>query len=232
MNKSTQAELSEAQHRQIITALPWYVNGTLTDHAEHQRITLHLEQCASCKAEVAHLQKLESAIQQQAPQSNWQPNQAHLQTIFNRIDQAEQTMQPANDESISIWQKIRSGFDMIFEAPSAIRWTVAAQSALVVVLSVIVVTLMPDNKTETYFETYSTEKATVSNQPQIRAVFSKEMPLKALTGLLSAHTATIVDGPSTRGVVTIQFKADNVDTHAILAALRQNKYVEFAELID
>lgn len=232
MDKSIQSKISEEMHTQIIAALPWYVNGTLAGD-EYEHVKTHLVQCMTCTKEVETLKKLETAIQQQDIKTSWQPGQAHLQSIFNQIDQAEQTAQPANDETITIWQKICNGFDTLFDAPSAIRWTVAAQSALVVMLSIVIVMLMPNNNTATYFETYSTEKPLAStSKPQVRVVFSETMALKALTALLSEHSATIIDGPSPRGVITIQLNSNDADSSTILSTLRKSKYVEFAEIID
>lgn len=229
MNQSIQ---SEKKHAQIITTLPWYVNGTLSD-VEYQQIKSHVAHCAACQKEVEMLQQLTVAVQQQDTKLSWQPGPAHLQSIFNQIDRHEQTAQPTSHSAISLWQKLYNGFNALFNVPSALRWTVAVQSALVVILSVVIVVLMPSNSTPTYFETYSTEESrALANNSQIRVMFSENMPFKELSVLLSELSLTVVNGPSSRGIVTIQLNTDQVDTNEIIDMLRQNKYVEFAEMID
>ncbi len=231
MDKSIQPEISEEMHVQIITLLPPYVNGTLTD-AEYQRVKKHLIRCIACKQEVETLQKLEAAIQHQGIKTDWQPGPVHLQSIFNKIDAIEQTSPQANEKPVSIWQAIRNGLGVLINAPAALRWMVVSQSALVVILSVVIVILMPNTATIN-FQTYSSEIApTKTNNPHVRIVFSETMQLSELSSLLTDVSATLVEGPSPRGVFTIRLDSNHADLAKTLGTLRENKYVDFAEVVD
>ncbi len=231
MDKSIQTEISEEMHVQIVMSLPLYVNGTLAG-AEYQSVKAHLAQCKTCQQEIATLQKLEAAIQHQETKTDWQPGPAHLQSIFNKIDASEQTLAQANEKSMSIWQTVRNGFSAFLEAPAALRWTVVAQSALVVVLSVALVAWIPD-ASQTNFQTYSSEGLPVNtDNPHIRIVFSETMQLSELSSLLADISATLVEGPSPLGVFTIQLNSDHADLAEILSTLRQNEQVDFAEIIN
>jgi len=231
MDKSIQTEISEEMHIQIVTSLPLYVNGTLAD-AEYQHVKAHLAECKTCRQEIETLQKLGAAIQQQGNKTDWQPGPAHLQSIFNKIDASEQTSTQAKENSESIWQSMRNGFRAFLEAPAALRWTFAAQSALVVILSVVLVAWIPD-ASQTNFQTYSSEKLPPNtDNPHVRIVFSETMQLNELSSLLTDIPATVVEGPSPLGVFTIQLNSDHADLTEILSTLRQNEHVDFAEIID
>jgi Putative zinc-finger len=230
MDKSMQPEVSEEMHVQFFTLLPAYVNGTLAD-AEYQRVKKHLVQCIACKQEVETLQKLETVIQHQGSKTDWQPGPVHLQSIFDKIDAIEQ---PREDEKpVSIWQTIRNGLGVFVNSPAALRWTVVSQSALVVVLSVVIVVSMPNNTTPVNFQTFSSEITPANaNNPHIRIVFSETMQLSELSSLLTDVSATLVEGPSSRGVFTIKLNSNHTDLAKTLGMLRENKHVDFAEVID
>lgn len=231
MNNSIKPGNSEEMHVQIMATLPWYVNRSLDD-TEHQHVQKHIEQCTVCQKEIETLQKLENAIQQQDTKTTWQPDRHHLQSIFNRIDDIDQTAQtPQTSTSVSIWQRISNQFKNFFDVSSAMRWTFAAQSALVIVLSVVLVLHVPE-PTNTSFQTFSTEKySSHDNNQQIRIVFSETMPLGELSSLLTSIPATIVQGPSQHGVFTIELEKQDADLTQALATLRQNTHVSFAEAV-
>ncbi|GJL74567.1 MAG: hypothetical protein NMNS02_06730 [Nitrosomonas sp.] len=232
MDKSMQPEISEEMHVQIITLLPPYVNGTLAE-AEYQRLKKHLVQCIACKQEVETLQKLETAIQHQRSKTDWQPGPMHLQSIFNKIDAIEQTSPQKNEKPASIWQTIRNGLGVFINAPAALRWTVVSQSALVVILSVVIVVLMPNNTAPVNFQTFSSEITPANaNTPHIRIVFSETMQLSELSSLLTDVSATLVEGPSPRGIFTIKLNSNHTDLAKTLGTLRENKHVDFAEVVD
>lgn len=228
MNNSIKSGTPEDAHVQVMSTLPWYVNGSL-DGAEHQRVQKHIEQCKVCQKEIETLQKLEVAIQHQSTRTTWQPDGHHFQSILNRIDDVNETAQTST--SVSIWQRICNWFHNFFDVSSAMRWTFAAQSALVVILSVVLVALVPE-PTETSFQTFSTEaNSSYTNNQQIRIVFSETIQLSELSSLLNSMQATIVEGPSQHGVFTIALEKKDTDITQVLDTLRQNTHVLFAKAI-
>lgn len=231
MNNSIKPGTLEEAHVQIMSTLPWYVNGSL-DGTEHQRVQKHIEQCKVCQKEIETLQKLEIAIQQQDTRTTWRPDRNHLQSILNRIDDVNQTAQtPRTNISVSIWHRICNWFHNFFDVSSAMRWAFATQSALVIILSVVLVVLVPE-PTETSFQTFSTEaNSSNTNNQQIRIVFSETIQLSELSSLLSSIQATIVEGPSQHGVFTIELETKDTDLTQVLATLRQNTHVSFAKAV-
>src|SRR6266849_6730907 len=55
-----------AEHHQVATLIPWYVNDTLADN-ERQRVDAHIGKCAVCRDDLAvHTRILEGIVRQPA----------------------------------------------------------------------------------------------------------------------------------------------------------------------
>jgi len=227
MNETIEPKESKALHAQIVTLLPWYVNDTL-EQAEHLRVQAHLQQCGACRKELEALQQLAQAVQTQRTENQWQPGQAHLKSLMDKIDGLDPSPKTVKVKPLqSAWERICRWFDGFNQAPSSVRWTLAAQSALVVVLSVVITVLIPDAPENT-FQTFSTEaQSSNAANNKIRVVFEGATSLSELSILLTNIHATIVKGPSKHGVYTVEIP--KADLTAALLSLRQSRHVKFSE---
>ena len=80
------------------------------------------------------------------------------------------------------------------------------------------------------YRTLSTPESPLSTG-QIRAVFSPDLKLRELQGLLSTSKLSVVGGPTEAGVYTLALDDTGASVDSALARLRGNASVRFAEPI-
>jgi hypothetical protein len=133
----------------------------------------------------------------------------------------------------SRWQGLRLRLgdlgDLLRGTPGPMRWTVAVQAALVVLLLALATwpgSLGPGPRYRTLAEREQTRK----NQAMVRLVFAEDATERDIRTLLSKVDGTIVDGPSAMGAYTVSVTARGSDAvAAVLALLRADPHVRLAE---
>jgi hypothetical protein len=228
------AHHADPQHNQVHQhtweLLPWYVNGTL-DRLEHEEVEAHLSTCMACQAELARCRDVAETVQKDEDLS-WMPSSAHLSRIMHRIDAAE--AQPSR--TADWWQRWRAyclGYrTMLQETSPFVRWGIAAQGALLLLL-VSVMAWQGIFSSETLYRTLSDEGHQVSPMHgQIRVVFTKDMTEQELRTLLADIGGTISKHPSALGVHTVDIDGAASSPErigAVLATLRAHPKVLLAE---
>ncbi|HEX6136496.1 MAG TPA: hypothetical protein VF059_02480 [Casimicrobiaceae bacterium] len=111
------------------------------------------------------------------------------------------------------------------------RWALAAQAALVVVLAAGLVLVMPVQQAT--YETLSRPgAAAASGRAQLRIVFADDLTASELGALLQGVDGQIVRGPSPTGVYTIELPftpAARERLGQVLVTLRSDPKVRLAE---
>ena len=206
--------------------LPWFVTESLSA-ADTERVTRHLENCRTCRADLAHERTLRAALKADGP-VEYAP-QAGLAKTLARIDELTREApsplgEVATDRQIA---PLRRRF-------TATQWLAAAAIVQAVGLGVLggsVLTRPAGERVGARYETLSS-LAPVANGARIRVVFTRSMTIVELTVLLGTHGLLILAGPSDAGVFTLgatdaTFDRGRLD--ALLAGLRADPHVLFAE---
>ena len=201
-------------HDEAIELLPWFVNASLSPD-EHEAVTAHASACVICRRELGELEALKTSIRGRAGQV-LAPD-ADMRRINARIDaQLER-----EKRGIRLIATARS----LFRSP--LRIAVAAQS---VALVAVVVLLLQANNGEPEFVTLTTP-ATLPAGHYVRVVFDPTVDATAIGELLQGLGMRVIDGPTERGVYTLQYSANARDGDRALAVaeLRTDERVLFAE---
>jgi anti-sigma factor RsiW len=210
------------KHDDVWHLLPFYINGTLRDQARSDA-EAHLAACPECRAELVTQTRVRDTITQEDVRQ--ESAQASFEQLWDRIleDEAVAEAHAAKANVTALMPRARAG--------NAMKWLVAA----VVVEGIGLATLSA--MTWSQGATVSPEYRTLSSQDaslpagQIRAVFSPDLTLAGLQGLLSSSKLSVVGGPTEAGVYTLALGDASASVDTALARLRGDPSVRFAEPI-
>jgi len=206
---------SFADHRAAWELIPWVVNGT-ADEAARALLTTHLAACPDCAAEYQLQSKLRVAIRKS------EPPPADATSAYSRLRQR------LDDETTG-------------QMPAHRAWSGGARLlvAMVVLEAVSIVALSGvlwvrgSHDNPAVYRTLGSGE-TVPRPATIRAVLDPALNLQGMQELLNGFKLQIVAGPTDAGVYSLA-PADPAklgDTAQIVAALRSNANVRFAEPIE
>jgi anti-sigma factor RsiW len=182
------------QHQLVFEALPFYANGTLNAQ-ESGRVETHLEDCASCRTELARCREVSGAVKA-GPE--WSPSGADWAAMEARMDRADGRVQGAS-AAPGLWEAVRSWFAV---APAPMRWAFLAQAALVIALAGGL--LFRPGGAKVYETLSSPEKVAPAGRARLHVVFAEDATERELRAALQDMNAAIVGGPSPTGVYTVE----------------------------
>jgi len=217
--------MSEAdRHREVVELLPWYVNGTLAGR-DFAVVVAHLSGCPVCRDEAAQCQTLAAAVQS-APDAAGAPAADRLGRVLATIDALEADRRHTGSRA---WSRVMEWLRDLFQAtPGPMRWALAVQAALLIVLVVLAAgsgVLAPRAPYHTL-----ADGGRGPAQGQIHIVFTDDITERELRTLLGRVQGKIVDGPSTIGVYTLEVGPSTADDLTrIVAILRADPKVQLAE---
>jgi hypothetical protein len=116
--------------------------------------------------------------------------------------------------------------------PRLVRWTLAAQGAMILLLVGALVWQAPSSQGSIYRTLADDSEHTPRGQAHLQVVFADDMTEKELRALLTSIGGTIVKGPSALGVYTVEIpvSAGSPDLlDPILDAVRAHRQVRLAE---
>src|SRR5262245_56567008 len=213
------------RHREVAGLLPWYVNGTLAGR-DFAVVAAHLAGCPACRDEVAQCQTLAAAFQS-APDAAWTPAAGRLERVLASIERLEADRRPTGWRAWS--RAMESLRDLLQATPGPMRWALAAQAALLVLLVVLAAGPGVLARRAPY-QTLADGGRAQPGQGQINIVFAEDITERELRTLLGRVQGKIVDGPSAIGVYTVAVQASTPDgLTPIVALLRTDPNVRFAE---
>ncbi len=215
------------RHHHVTELVPWYVNGTL-EGQDRDAVTAHLSGCPACREEVAQCQTLAAAVQS-ARDAAWAPRPDRLARLLASIELLE-----ASDGRRAGWRlRWRAGLewlgDLFQRTPGPVRWGLAAQAALLVLVVGLAVwpgALSP----RASYRTLAEDGDRRVRQTLIHVVFVEEISEREMRTLLARVQGKIVDGPSAVGLYTVAVGASTPDqVMPIVTILRGDPKVRLAE---
>jgi anti-sigma factor RsiW len=214
-------------HQKVWEILPWYVNGTLEDH-EHEFAARHILQCQSCADEVVRCQSMATAVRS-SEEAARRPSPENFARLMERIERGSASAAPQRWRIRDWIEKIGLAFQ---ETPSLFRWTLAAQSAAVVLLAAGVIWQSSVTPSLLYRTLSDAGSGPEPGRVHLQVVFADDTTEREMRTLLGSIRATIVAGPSPMAVYTVALAADDqapAQTQERLALLRAHPKVRLAE---
>ncbi|HEY2049414.1 MAG TPA: zf-HC2 domain-containing protein [Caulobacteraceae bacterium] len=215
--------LNGDRHREVQALLPWYVTAKL-DEAERLQVETHLIECADCQAKLRSERRLAAEIAH-APAP---ANALDVEHGWDRISRQIGTQVP---RQASLAARISAFLRELFEAARSafggsgwLRWAVAAQFCLILVLSV---QELRKPEPATYRALGSAPAAAAAN---VIVVFRPETPEKDLRGILRSNDARLVGGPTAADAYLL--RVPPARRTATLLRLRKQAQVVLAEPVD
>lgn len=220
-------------HQEIIELLPWYVNATL-DAAERQVVAEHLEGCKECASEVralTNLRKVVVAVGDQAPE----PSPFMLNRALAEIENYERDRAKAQSTETQKSNSFRSRVGNFAagwwpSTPLFARAAMAAQLALLIVAATFAVYQYnhPNIVYRSLSGNSSQENGAVKAKAMISVGFNDKASAREIKQALNEVSGTIVDGPSSLGLYTVQlpFASDQTaDLDKAVQTLLKNRHV-------
>lgn len=218
-------EEHEEHHESAWELLPWYINGSLNAD-EAVPVEHHLANCPACQQEVERCRSLSVVAKSSGPEKRqaWAPSPRHFAQIMAQVDTAE-TASSARRPSLA--RKLRS---WLIDTPTPMRWAFTFQAALIVALTgALLAPALPDARYETLSR--GAESA-AGERVRLRLVFAADTTEKELRDLLHDIDATIVDGPTTQGIYTVQLSVAALErAEQISAKAARHPKVRFAAVV-
>ena len=211
----------------IAELLPWYINGRLPLH-DVERVTLHLEKCTQCTAELNMQQKIHAAINT--------PSKVEIapQPSFNKLWDRIAAEEFGDELSASHHTGERTSWlrSMINKFHS--QWMpfmlVTQTAAIAVLLGLMFVHRgEPVSPTDGYRTVTSTP---VLDGIIIHVVFDDATRLADIKDILLRSNLQVASGPTPAGVYSLKpsDKSTNINVSNALLTLRDDPRVRFAEL--
>jgi hypothetical protein len=208
---------NSAEHHEVSTLIPWYVNDTLAD-SERQRVDEHIGSCAVCRDDLAVHKRILEAINAQ-PALDYMPV-ASLKRLQARLDAAQAQ---AASPPIPPLEPSRS------DAPWR-GWMAASIAAMALAIGLLAADRWVQFEVREKQPNYRTVTTAIP-RPQgevIRAVFAPNITLVELQTILDEAQLKIVSGPTEAGVYSLASNS-TLTVRSSLALLRQHSTVRFAE---
>jgi hypothetical protein len=207
--------------------LPWDVNETLPED-ERARVEAHLVTCTACQAEILRCRALARAVRA-AEAPAWEPSPDHLARLLRRLEAEETPAQRLR----RWWHALRAQYErsraLLQTTPLPVRWALATQGALVLLLAGLLVWQAPWAPARFYRTLSSSQEQGVHDRPQIRVVFADDMTEKERRALLTEIQGSLVQGPSPLGAYTVAVPRTGTAATTALETLRTHPKVRLAE---
>jgi anti-sigma factor RsiW len=211
-------------HRLAWDQIPWIVNGSLPE-AERLIVESHLQSCADCREEFEFQRRLATSMEPLGTEDV--DSQQSWKRLRARIDASGRSERAGPQGQ----RRIRN------ISGEWIPWLVAAMVVQAIGLGVLgtVIWSKPAATVASAAGAYRTLSApeVPTGAATIRAVFSPDMTLGRMQGLLAAAGLQVQSGPSSAGVWSLEPARDSnrAATQVALRELRDSPDVRFAEAI-
>ena len=222
----------ERLHERIWELLPWHVNGTLSG-PEREQVEAHVAECDRCAREVEAGRQMAAAMKSLGEVSP-SPYPVQLRRTLARIDEAERTPPSrrleAEPEDAAVPRlgmlraliaatprpAARGAGGPGGRHPPAGRGARLGRAALA-------------SPAPVTYQTLSDAAAAPARTVAVRVMFSQRATEKEVRELLLAVHGEITAGPSPIGAYTVEIPAGGDPSALVLARLRSEPVVSFAE---
>jgi len=220
----------ERIHERICDLLPWYVNGSLAER-ERERVEAHLAVCARCQEEEGICRRTAEAVKS-AGEVAPSPHPVQFQRMLARIEESER-----EQRARAAWWKRGEPFRSLVEAtPAPLRGALVAQAAIVILLIGVLAWRelhVPAAGTPAAPPAVYRTLADPAPAPQpsigLHLMFAPQTSEREIRALLLGVRGQITAGPSPLGVYTVEIPAGGDPANVVLARLRSESQVTFAE---
>jgi hypothetical protein len=222
----------DARHRHVWELLPWYVNGTLSGR-DLDLVAAHLPACSDCAEEVARCRDLAVAVGTVTAVART-PSGERLARLLARIDAIEAAGSGDGGWRGRLRDRVDALGELLQSTPAPIRWALAAQGALVVLLVAVVAWQAALSSGQPYRTLASAREPAPRGQAQIRLVFTDDISGREMRAVLEHVKGRIVDGPSAVGAYTVEVPVPATASERVapvLEVLRTQPKVRLAEPI-
>jgi Putative zinc-finger len=216
-------------HQAISELIPWYVNDTL-ENGERERVAQHIAECPACAEEIARCRTI-AAVVRSADMSDLNPSKERFARMMARIESTDGSRPENRRHSSREWvRRIRLTFE---QTPSRIRWALAAQAAVIVLLAGAVLLQLSASPGPLYRTLSDAGAIPESGRSHIQVIFAEDITEREMRTLLDSIGAMIVSGPSPIAVYTLGIAAGDSDASGrireTLAVLRAHPKIRLAE---
>ncbi|HSF42013.1 MAG TPA: zf-HC2 domain-containing protein [Thermoanaerobaculia bacterium] len=210
----------ERAHQRIWDLLPWYVNGTLPSE-EQRAVEDHLSACSRCREEVAVCHATREALAE-AGEVAPSPHPVQLARLLTKVDELESGQGRGRRPFLA---SLRA-----FLVPTnPMRALLAVQLAITALLVGLLLWQQRQPQTLALYRTLSASEAPRGDAARVRVLFKENATEKEIREILLRVQGEIVGGPSAFGAYTIEIPTDGETPGALLAHLRSQPQVRFAE---
>lgn len=221
MNADASAD-APLTHDEAEELLPFYANGSLVGE-ELRRMQAHVHLCLSCRRELAEEQELAHAFREVDNATAAASDSLHR--LLGRLDDpvvADVSAGRGHPTPPGLPRRLSPGFTAGITALAA-----------TVVLAVGSVALWPPGMDSWRSAEYATlaarEPAPVTRPGDLHVIFRPEVTTQEAVTLVRDLGLTFLRGPDRNGVYTIRPSGGMADSPAVLATLRTEPRVVFAE---
>lgn len=229
MSSSGTNHANHTDHQTAWESLPWYVNGTL-EGPELEQVEQHVAGCVACRGELKYLRQL-GGLLHAAEELPLTPDQS-LSALMARIDTVE-SGEAARVGPPALTQRIRGWFEPLYQASPAIRYTLIAQTAALLLLVGIIGWSTTQVPSATHYTLSDVGAPPVDPRANLKLVFAPETPESQIREILRSLRGEIISGPTSLGVYTVAAPVSEDPEHtarALLDELRAQPEITFAEL--
>lgn len=217
----------ERSHQRAWELLPWYVNGSLAQ-PERERVEAHLAACPRCQEEVRTCRRAAAEIAgagEVAPS----PHPIQFQRVLARIEESERE-ERRHDGGWRILAPFRS---LVQATPRPLRGALVAQAAVIFLLVGFLAwdALRPvsPSPSPAVYRTLSDPAPAPVPTVRLQVMFLPQTTEREIRGLLRDIRGEITAGPSPLGLYTVEIPAAGNPVAGVLARLRSEPQVTFAE---
>ena len=230
---------NENHHDIIWNLLPWFVNNTL-EHNEHKQVEQHLSECTLCQKELQTQRYLQSKLSTGESTSNGKINA--FKNIMQRIDTNEietQQTEKLHDNVIPIGRLLRNVRKYKF---SSIPSSLAASFLVAITLGLFLIasdkektyTTLSDSQPNDYHSSDLMSTEVIDHQYLTRVIFDEKTTDAEIKSILDNFKGTVLAGPDSRGIYTIDFSKAAITLpqyQALLVKLKQHPTILLASAI-
>ncbi len=210
--------LNWSAHSEADALLPWYVNGSLSEH-ERRAIDRHVRGCGRCRREIETLRQLQDAVRELG--GSEPDTDVAFQRLIAGMDHrrgrgAGRRFGRLRDRIVAWWGRASSGK----------RWAVAAPCTALLAVAALLVA-MPHRTVDGTYATLGAVPIPSVTAGTIVVVFDPRLPEAELRSIVRDAAARLVDGPTESHAYVLQVPAAREAD--VLAALRRRDGVLLAQ---
>ena len=191
----------QVTHEEAWQLLPWFANGSL-ERAEQKIVAAHLVTCADCRDEVERCRDV-AAVAKAESGRQWAPSPEHVSRLLAKVEAIEAARGGAGGWLARLRSRLARLGDAVRETPTGVRWALAGQSVVVILLAGLVAWqgAAPGGP----YRTLASIGEQFGRRPALaRVVLSEDATEREIRALLESVGGRIVDGPSSVGAYTVE----------------------------